>query len=442
MVDTMLLAEIRAEIEKIPLIDTHEHTARTDVPGGLNASLFDVIRGTYVVEDFLASGMPHADWQKAGQDPAKGWTLLKDRINSLRNTAYYRALICALRDLYDPTLEEIGERNWAPLSERITAAYKRPDWFKHVLRERCHVEAALWDKVDAQPDWPTIDRDLFIPVWRLDNFLFSYRALVREALTQKYGVQTVTFRDCRDMVELALESARANGVAAIKSNVAYQRSLRFDHSNAAHAGRIFMLSENDISPQDAKLYEDYMMSLIVEGAGRRDMPVQIHTGMLSGPGYLAESNPMLLTGLIKRNPKTSFVLLHGGYPFTSECGILAKSFENVYLDANWLPLISPTAMKRALHEWLDSIPVSKIMIWGGDSYRIEGTYASLLLVKQVVSEVLAEKIHAGHLSESYVRTILWDIFRNNPARLYKTDALRNWRPNDTRRTASPATTSL
>jgi hypothetical protein len=99
-------------------------------------------------------------------------------------------------------------------------------------------------------------------------------------------------------------------------------------------------------------------------------------------------------------------------------------------------------MKRALHEWLDSIPVSKIMIWGGDSYRIEGTYASLLLVKQVVSEVLAEKIHAGHLSESYVRTILWDIFRNNPARLYKTDALRNWRPNDTRRTASPATTSL
>ena len=442
MVDRKLAADIRAEIDKIPLIDTHEHTARTDPPGGLRASLFDVIRGTYVVEDFLATGMAHEDWQNAGQDLTAEWALLKDRLNTLRNTAYYRALICALRELYDPSLEEITERNWGPLSERISAAYKRPDWPKHVLRERCHVEVALWDKVEAQPDWPTIDRDLFIPVWRLDPLLFSYQAAGREALTRKYGVQIVTFGDVKDLVEFAFEAAMASGVAAIKSNVAYQRDLRFDRGNAAHAAKVFATPESDISQQAARAYEDCIMSLIAEGAGRRGLPVQIHTGMLAGPGYLAGANPMLLAGLIKRHPKTSFVLLHGGYPFVSECAILAKAFENVYLDANWLPLISPTAMRRACQEWFDGVPLSKIMVWGGDSYRVEGTCASLLLAKQVVSEVLAERVQSGHLPESQALTMLRDIFRNNAARLYKTESLRNWRGGGAQRHTPPVLTLL
>ena len=435
MVDERLISEIRSEIDKIPLIDTHEHTAPADAAGGLRASLFDVMRGTYIVEDFLATGMPHEDWHKADHDPSSGWTLLKDRISSLRNTAYYRALISALRELYDPSLEEINERNWGPLSERISAAYRQPGWFKHVLRDRCHIEVALWDKVDAQPEWTTIDRDLFIPVWRLDNFLFSYRAEVRDDLSRKCGTPIVTFGDCKDLIEVVLDSAVAHGVAALKSNVAYKRTLRFDRSSGDYAARTFASSAGDISPQDAKRYEDYMMSLVVQGAGRRNLPVQIHTGMLAGPGYLAESNPVLLADLIKRNPGVTFVLLHGGYPFTSEATILAKSFENVYLDANWLPLISPTAMKRALQDWLDCIPLSKIMIWGGDSYRIEGTFASLLLVKQVVSEVLADRVQSGHTPEGNVRTILWEMFRNNPARLYKTDSLRNW-PSSGSRTAA------
>jgi hypothetical protein len=428
MVDSKLVGQIVAEINKIPLIDTHEHTARIDDPAVHKASLFDVIRGTYIVEDFLATGMPHDDWKKAGQDPGRGWAILKDRISVLRNTAYYRALVCALRALYDPSIEEINERNWRPLSERITAAYQRPDWYKHVFRDRCHVEVALWDKVDGAPEWPTIDRDLFIPVWRLDPFLFSYRAQARALIAAKYGVGIVTFSDCRDSMEVVLDSAVANGVAAVKSNVAYQRSLSFKRSSADQAARVFATPENDVSPADARLFEDYVMQLIVEGAALRGLPVKFHTGMLSGPGYLAESSPMMLASLIKRNPKTQFVLLHGGYPFTSEAGILAKSLDNVYLDANWLPLISPTAMRRALHDWLDSVPINRIMIWGGVSYRVEGTYASLILVKQAVSEVLVEKIQMGHLSESKVPDILRDIFRNNPARLYRTDALRNWRP--------------
>jgi len=169
----------------------------------------------------------------------------------------------------------------------------------------------------------------------------------------------------------------------------------------------------------------------------------MRTGQPVKPTSLADtnpskSNPMLLAGLVKTNPNTSFVLLHGGYPFTSEAAILAKSFENVYLDANWLPLISPTAMKRALQDWLDSIPLGKIMIWGGDSYRVEGTFASLLLAKQVVSEVLAERVQAGHLIEGQVRTILWDIFRNTSARFYRTDSLRNWRSGGARTAATAA----
>ncbi len=427
MVDKKLAADVRSEIGRIPLIDTHEHTGRPDGLAARSTPFTDLIRGMYVVEDFLATGMAVGQWQEANHNSLAGWRLLKDRIGLVRNTAYYRALILALRDLYDSALEEINEKTWESLSERIAAAYSRPDWVKHVFRDRCNVEVVLWDKVDQQPDWPEIDRDIFLPMWRLDKLLFSYRPRVREELAAKYGVRLVTFSDCRDLIESVLDQAVSMGAPALKCNVAYQRSLDFDRGNSAHAAKTFAGSETDISARDAKIYEDHVMDLIVEGATRRGLPMQIHTGMLSGPGYLGESNPMLLAKLIKRHPKARFVLLHGGYPFTSETAILAKSFPNVYLDANWLPLISPTAMKRVFLEWLDTVPVNRIMIWGGDSFRVEGTYASLFLVKKVVSDALAERLQAGDLSEGNLLPLLWDIFRNNAVKLYRTESLRNWR---------------
>ena len=87
-------------------------------------------------------------------------------------------------------------------------------------------------------------------------------------------------------------------------------------------------------------------------SAKHDLPFQIHTGQARIQG----SNPMLLVDLIEANPKTKFVLFHGGFPWVGETGVIAMRFRNVWIDSCWLPTLSYTMAKRAYQEWLEVCP--------------------------------------------------------------------------------------
>ena len=96
---------------------------------------------------------------------------------------------------------------------------------------------------------------------------------------------------------------------------------------------------------------------IVELCAKLDLPFQIHTGHARIQG----SNPMLLADLIAANPKTKFILFHGGYPWIGETGAIATRYKNVWVDSVWLPTISYTMGKRAYQEWLEVMGSNRIM---------------------------------------------------------------------------------
>lgn len=89
----------------------------------------------------------------------------------------------------------------------------------------------------------------------------------------------------------------------------------------------------------------------------------------------------------------NFVLMHMGYPYQLEIGSLGKMFPNVYPDLSWTYLLSPNGAKAALSEWLDSVPATKIMGFGGDCGHEDHIYAHLLMAREIISEALAEKIY-------------------------------------------------
>ena len=45
-----------------------------------------------------------------------------------------------------------------------------------------------------------------------------------------------------------------------------------------------------------------------------------------------------------------------------------------------------------LHEWLETIPASKILGFGGDYIIPEGSYGHAVMARQVVTQVLCDKI--------------------------------------------------
>jgi len=87
-------------------------------------------------------------------------------------------------------------------------------------------------------------------------------------------------------------------------------------------------------------------------------------------------------------------------------------FPNVTLDLVWLPQLSRQAAIQTLDEMLDLVPYNKFF-WGGDSHFIEESVGSLEIAKDVVSEVLANRVNRGLLSEELARKIAAAVFREN-----------------------------
>jgi len=162
---------------------------------------------------------------------------------------------------------------------------------------------------------------------------------------------------------------------------------------------------------------------LVELSARHGLPFQIHTGQARIQG----SNPMLLVDLIEANPRTKFILFHGGFPWTGETGVIAmRHGAHVWVDSVWLPTLSYTAAKRAFHEWLEVMPSNRIM-WGADCNHAEGIYGATEFTRRCLAEVLAEKVEQGDLLEEHALRIGRQILRENALELFPQLKDRLWK---------------
>jgi len=125
-----------------------------------------------------------------------------------------------------------------------------------------------------------------------------------------------------------------------------------------------------------------------------------------------------LNNLFLKYPGAKFVLFHGGFPWTGEFAALGKMFPNVFLDLVWLPQISREEAVHALDVMLDCVPYNKFF-WGGDCSLIEESTGSLEFAKDVVSEVLANRVERGLLTEDLAFKIIDRIFRENAIEVFK-----------------------
>jgi len=146
-----------------------------------------------------------------------------------------------------------------------------------------------------------------------------------------------------------------------------------------------------LSFEEVNPLQDYMMYRILDLANANHLPFQIHTG-LNGRSNIENSKPTHLVNLFQEYPDMKFIIFHGAYPYGGELSTLAKNFRNVYIDMCWDYIISPSYSERYLNEWLETVPVNKIMAFGGDFFNIEGTYGHLLFAKQIISNVLISKV--------------------------------------------------
>jgi predicted TIM-barrel fold metal-dependent hydrolase len=86
------------------------------------------------------------------------------------------------------------------------------------------------------------------------------------------------------------------------------------------------------------------------------------------------------------DPTVNFVLFHGSFPYSGELTTIAKYLPNAFIDMCWLYVISPSYYERFLHEWIETVPASKIMGFGGDYLNIENAYSHLMRLSHIANK--------------------------------------------------------
>jgi predicted TIM-barrel fold metal-dependent hydrolase len=245
-----------------------------------------------------------------------------------------------------------------------------------------------------------------------------------EKIAKRQNIPITSLIDLEKSLESEFQKALEDGFVTVKVGIAYSRILYFEDVEKSKAEKVFNTiysnQNKEFSFDEVKPLSDYMMHSIIKLAKKYNKPIQIHTGLQAGDGnFIENSNPTHLANLFLEYRDVNFILFHGAYPFGGELASLAKNFRNVYIDMCWLYIISPSYSERYLHEWLETVPANKIMGFGGDYHNVENVYGHLLFAKEIIGNVLVEKVKNRYLAEDEALKIASMLLHDNALHFFQ-----------------------
>jgi hypothetical protein len=357
------------------------------------------------------------------------WARAKGDFADARAATFYRYQAVAIHDLYGVDFDRITDEQARDLDARVYRNYLDRRWLYEVITEKANIELMFndpyWARYDLRTDYPFGVFVLNVTPLVHGHHPSEFKSKFDDpyAFAHERGLDVRSLDDYLAVLDRLFGEAKGKGAACLKTTLAYERTLEFARVPKERAAQAFGKKRSELSDEDAKAFEDFIMWQLVALSAKHDLPVQIHTG----DARLQGSNPMLLVDLIQANPRTKFILFHGGYPWVGEtAAIVMRHAAHVWVDAVWLPTISDHTARRAFHEWLDVMPSNRIM-WGADCTHAEGIYGATEMTRRCLAEVLAERVDRGELAEEDARRIGRQVLRDNALALFPQLKERLWK---------------
>ncbi|MGE5418715.1 MAG: amidohydrolase family protein [Chloroflexota bacterium] len=411
---------IKKYVDSLHVIDTHEHLFTPEIVTGSSFQDLMLLFQQNGYDDLVSAGMPRTLFDSLYNDsltPGKKWHIIEPYYNNSFNTSYMKVLQYGAKKLYG--IESLNGQTAARLSDEIKKTYSTRR-FDVILKDSCKIDFIIQDGYYMEGK-----DEYFRYAKRFDHWINVRSNYTIDSLAIAQVDPIYSLEDYEKSLRDAFEASVKNGMTVVKVSLAYSRTLSFEKVSKEAAQKVFrrLVNGNEdlvIPFSEAKPFQDYMLYRLLQLADAYDLPVAFHTGMQAGHGNnLGHSDPLLLTNLFMDFPDVKFVLFHGSYPFGGELAALAKTFKNVYIDMNWMYSISPEYSERYLNEWLETVPVNKLMAFGGDCMAVENVYSELHVARSLIAKVLTDKVSDGYFTEEEAKTVARMIVHDNAVSFYK-----------------------
>jgi uncharacterized protein len=397
------------QIEKIPIFDHHAHPGYADDPDvdamaappgsaalrerDTNPELVAAAKAlwTYPYNDLSAE---HTKWlvQK------------KMELKKQRGNAYFS-------DILDKLNIEQSVANRA-----MMAGYLDPRRFVWVF----FADAFMWPFDNQREAARNADQQVYIPLQEK----MLRRWMQQEGLTKL----PVAFSEYLAFVSRTLEDNQKKGGIAMKFEVAYFRSTKFADPAREQAEEIYhrFVGGGIPSEPEYRAFQDYIFRYLIREGGKLHLPVHIHSAVGIGDYFnLSESNIMNLENILRdpRYSNTTFVMIHGGYPYDRQAIWLA-AMKNVYLDTSDTEiLLYPSEFMKLLKQWLETFPDK--LTFGSDCFPYnealgaeESYWLGVQSSRTALAAALAEMVSEGEVSEAQALQLAHGYLHDNAAKLY------------------------
>ena len=424
--------ELYEYVRNLEIIDTHEHLPAFENLREKDTDVLKEYLTQYFNSDLISAGLSPADYERVIDMACplmERWALVEPYWDASRHTGYARALDISVRELYG--IESISRDTIEELNEKFKKSLASGH-FRFVLKEKSKIKVSLLHSIPKENERTVFtsnlkcDEEFFRSVYPIDGCIFPQSGEDIARVEKECGMRICGMSDWLDACEVLLDNALKSGAVALKSALAYVRSLHYKRVTRNEAEEdfkeIFRNKHMGLYLPHVfaigKRFQDYMMHFILRLAQQKNLTIQFHTGLQEGNGnMLYHSDPSLLSNLFLEYPELKFDLFHISYPYQYAAIALAKNFPNVYLDMCWAHIISPQASIQMLMEWIDTVPVNKISAFGGDYMFIDAVVGHQYIARENVSIALANKIEEGVFDTERAKKIAGRLFFENPSRI-------------------------
>ena len=399
-------------MEAMQIVDAHEHLPPEHVRTSAKVDVF-ILFSHYTRRDLVTAGMGGGEYERM-LDPEvpldERWKSFRPHLENIRYGSYARPAFIAAKTFYG--FDDITDENYRELSERM-AAENTPGIYRRILRDACNIRVAL-----TQAGRMDYDLDLLVPLMPLDTYAVVRSAKDVREKTDRLGVPASTLDDYMELARMGLERWKSEGAAGIKIVVPPRMSP--DRKEAAEIfHRVMAGLDPGVNLNGPNALRDFLAHHLFDLAAELEMVVAVHSGMW---GDFRTLDPKLMIEVFRQHTDTRFDLYHMGMPWVRETGVIGKNNPNVWLNLCWCHVISPRMTCAALDEWIDLVPMNKIIGFGGDYGRpVEKVYGHLMMAREDLAIVLGGRVDRGLISEeeavALARKWLWD----NPKELYGLD---------------------
>ena len=404
-------AELRQHLEKVPVIETHEHYSEYADHGDALGFILD----NYYHADYLSAGGEESFPE--GLSAGERLDRFLNTFGKSNKTAYARGMLNGLRQCWG--VEKLETREdflafEARFASRDVSIYEK-------TMDRLGIRAKIVDSFSfgeylaGQKKGSKYARFAF-PLPDVHN-LHGFPDVMH--LQAHLDRPIVCLDDYTEAFERYFERCVDFGIVCLKDQSAYRRDVAYGNPAKAEAEKAF----NDIIFHPREIFgddrvrplDDWLFQYAMRLAAGHNLPVQLHTGHMAGiRNEIAKTNAVNLIPTIELHRNVRFGLFHGNWPYMDEYLFIGKNYPNVWLDLCWVQCIDPVYCVELMKRAVMTVPHSKIFAFGGDTGAVEWVAGYLELARDNVACALSELTDSGWLSMSEAKRLAADWFFNNP----------------------------